>query len=110
MIKDSSDEARGSDVLIVSTSGFVNTWVLDTNVCYHITFSRELFTSFKEWNSSVKLGDDKKHNVKGNGSVQIKMYDEIIRTLDAFRKNLISVGTLAKTWYNFSGKDKQIRI
>jgi hypothetical protein len=47
-----------------------------------MTFSKNLFTSFKEWNISVKLGDDKQFSVKGSGYVQIKMYDEMVRMLD----------------------------
>ena len=43
------------------------------------------------------------------------MYDGIVRTFDAWyvpglRKNLISVGTLDKQGYNFSGKDGQIIV
>ena len=79
----SSDEGESSDVLTVSTSSSANTWVMDTGASYHMTFSKNLFTSFKEWNGSVKLGDDEELSVKGSGSVQIKMYDGMVRTLDA---------------------------
>jgi len=59
--------------------------------------------------------DDKELGVIGSGVVQIKMYDGIVRTFDAWyvpglRKNLISIGTLDKQGYNFSGKDGQITV
>ena len=99
--QDSSDEGESGDVLTVSTTGSTNTWVLDTGASYHMTFSKELFTVFKQWNGSVKLGDDMELDVKGSGSVQIRMFDGMVRTFDAWyvpalRKNLISLGTLDK--------------
>ena len=115
VVQESSDEEDKGDVLTVSTSGSANTWVMDTGASYHMTFSKELFTSFKEWNGNVKLGDDEVLGVKGSGSVQIKMHDGIVRSLDAWYvpnlcKNLISLGTLDKQGYNFSGNDGQLRV
>lgn len=53
----------------MSTSGFANTWVIDTGASYHKMFSKDLFTSFKEWNGSVRLGNDEEFSVKSSGSV-----------------------------------------
>ena len=66
---ESSDEGDGEDVLTVSTIGSTDTWVMDTGASYHMTFNKELFSSFKEWNGSVKLGDDEELGVKGSGVV-----------------------------------------
>nr|KYP56816.1 Retrovirus-related Pol polyprotein from transposon TNT 1-94 [Cajanus cajan] len=86
---------------------------MDTGASYHMTFNRKLFNSFKEWNDSVKLGDDEELGVKGSSAVHIKMYDGMVRTFDAWyvpglQKNLISIGTLDKQGYSFSGNDGQI--
>ncbi|RVW55028.1 Retrovirus-related Pol polyprotein from transposon TNT 1-94 [Vitis vinifera] len=113
--QDSSDEGEGGDVLTVSTSSSAKSWILDTGASYHMTYSRDLFTTFKEWNGSVKLGDDGELGVKGSGSVQIKMYDRLVRTLNAWyvpglRKNLISVGTLDKNGYTFSRSGGVLRV
>ncbi|KAL6340624.1 hypothetical protein AAG906_010532 [Vitis piasezkii] len=113
--QDSSDEGEGGDVLTVSTSSSAESWILDTGASYHMAYSRDLFTTFKEWNGSVKLGDDGELGVKGSGSVQIKMYDGLVRTLNAWyvpglRKNLISVGTLDKNGYTFSGSGGVLRV
>nr|KYP51415.1 Retrovirus-related Pol polyprotein from transposon TNT 1-94 [Cajanus cajan] len=88
---------------------------MDTGASYHMTFNKKLFNSFKEWNGSVKLGDDEELGVKGSGVVQIKMYDGMVRTFDAWyvpglRKNLISIGTLDKQGYSFSGNDRHITV
>jgi hypothetical protein len=57
---------------------------MDISASYHMTFLNELFTSFKEWKGNMKLGDDKESNVKGSDYIQIKMYYEIVRTLDTW--------------------------
>lgn len=80
-----------------------------------MTFSRELFTSFKKWNDIVRLGHNKELSIKGSGSVQIKMHDGITKTLDVWYvpnlcKNLISVSTLDKKWYKYSSEDRQLRV
>ena len=61
------------------------------------------------------MGDDRDLDVKGSGSVQIRMYDGLVRTLNAWyvpelRKNLISVGTLDKNGYTFSGSGGVLRV
>ena len=68
-VGDSSDKEEGSDVLTISISGSTNTWVLDTRASYHMTFSKELFISFKEWKGCVHLGDDEELTVEGSGLV-----------------------------------------
>ena len=45
---ESSDEGDGGDVLTVSTIGSTDTWVMDTGASNHMTFNKELFSSFKE--------------------------------------------------------------
>ena len=55
--------------MTVSTIGSADTWVMDTGASYHMTFNKELFSSFKEWNGNVMLGDDEELGVKGSGAV-----------------------------------------
>ncbi|KAJ1427517.1 Zinc finger, CCHC-type [Sesbania bispinosa] len=81
---ESSNEEDGKDVLTVSTTGSDDTWFMDTGASYHMTFNRELFSSFKEWNGSVKLSDDEELGVNGCGVVQIKMYDGMVRTFNVW--------------------------
>ncbi|KAJ1409739.1 Retrovirus-related Pol polyprotein from transposon TNT 1-94 [Sesbania bispinosa] len=74
---DSSNERDGSDDLIASIIGSTVTYVMETSASYHMTFKRELFTLFKEWNDSVKLSDDEEFSVKDSGYLHIKMDDGI---------------------------------
>ena len=114
-IQDNSDEGESSEVLTVSACRSEDSWVIDTGAAYHMTFSRKLFDSFKEWKGSVKLGDGEKLSVEGSGSLKIRMHDGMVRKLDAWyvpglRRNLISVGALAKHGYSFSGRGGGIRV
>ncbi|GJZ93812.1 retrovirus-related pol polyprotein from transposon TNT 1-94 [Tanacetum coccineum] len=82
---------------------------MDTGASHHMTFSRDLFTSFKEWNGKMKLGDDAVLAIKGSGIVQIKMHDGIVRKFDCWfvpglKKILISLGTLAKNGLKYHGE------
>ena len=49
IVQKSSDEGEleGSDVLNISTSSSLDTWVMDTSASYHITFNKHWFHSFK---------------------------------------------------------------
>ncbi|KAI4340978.1 hypothetical protein MLD38_025761 [Melastoma candidum] len=75
VVRESSDEGEyeGSDVLTIATSSLTDTWIMDSGASYHMTFNKDWFNSFKKWNSSVRLGDDKAIPVLGSGSVQIKI-------------------------------------
>jgi len=44
---ENSDEGDGEDVLTIITIGSDDTWVMDTGASYHMTFNKELFSSFK---------------------------------------------------------------
>nr|GEV25340.1 retrotransposon protein, putative, Ty1-copia subclass [Tanacetum cinerariifolium] len=101
VIQDGSDDGEFSDVLTVYSASTTDTWIMDTSASHHMTFSRDLFTCFKEWNGTVKLADKVVLFIKGSGIVQIKMHDGIVRKFDCWfvsgpMKNLISLGTLAK--------------
>nr|GEX02267.1 retrotransposon protein, putative, Ty1-copia subclass [Tanacetum cinerariifolium] len=75
VVQDGSDDGDFGDVLMVCSANIVDTWIMDTGASHRMTFSRDLFTSFKEWNGTVKLGDDVVLSIKGSGIVQIKMHD-----------------------------------
>ena len=106
---------KGNDVLTVSISNSLDTWMMDTGASYHMTFNKHRFHSFKEWHSTMMLGDDERLPIMVSGSLQIKMYDGIVRTFDAWyvlgvRKNLVSLGALDKQGYKFAGGDGQIKV
>jgi len=76
-------------------------WILDTRVTYHVCPKRDWFSSFKNLDGCFTvMGDDHPWNVKGVGTVRIKMIDGIVQELKGVRhvpqlkRNLISVGAL----------------
>jgi hypothetical protein len=62
------------------------------------------------------LGDDSPLDIVGIGSIQIKVYDGIVRTLTDVRhipdmsKNLISLSTLDAKGYKYSGGDGVLKV
>ncbi|GKE13525.1 retrovirus-related pol polyprotein from transposon TNT 1-94 [Tanacetum coccineum] len=64
--------------------------IMDTGASHHMAFSHDLFTSFKEWNGRVKLGD----NV----------------FVPRLKKNLISLGTLAKNGLKYHGVGEWVKV
>ena len=84
IVQESSNEGEleGSDVLTVSTSSSLDTWVMDIGASYHMTFNKHWFHSYKERHSTTKLGDDEQLPVIDRGSRQIQMYDGIVKTFD----------------------------
>nr|GEV97066.1 retrovirus-related Pol polyprotein from transposon TNT 1-94 [Tanacetum cinerariifolium] len=109
VVQDGSDDGDFGDVLTVCSASTVDSWIMDTGASHHMMFSRDLFTSFNEWNGTVKLGDDAVLFIKGYGIVQIKIHDGIVRKFDCWfvpglKKNLISLGTLAKNGLKYHGE------
>ena len=102
VVAKSSDDADSETVLAVSDSHVGDKWILDTAASFHISTSRELFSTYERCVGSALMGDDHACKVVGIGSVRIKMFDGIVRTLTDVRhipemkKNLISLGTLDK--------------
>ena len=87
-----------------------NTWMLNLACTYHYTSHREWFHSYDRSNDggSVSRGDDHPCLVAGVGTVRVRMYDEVVRTLSnvkhvpELKKNLISLGYLEEQGYAFS--------
>ena len=76
-------------------------WVLDTGATYHVCPNMAWFSSFEKLEGcSVVMDDDHPCIMEGVGTIQIKMFDGIVRELKEVRyvpqlkRNLISVGVL----------------
>jgi len=51
-------------------------WILDTGVTYHVCLTRVWFSSFEKLDGCFTvMGDNHQCNVKGMGTVRIKMFD-----------------------------------
>ena len=80
-------------------------WLLDSGAMHHICPRKYWFASYQTVNDGiVLLGDNHSCKIVGVGSVKIKMFDGVIRTLTDVRhvpelkKKLISLGVLAFLW------------
>lgn len=96
-----SDGYESSEVLTVSDSNSGKDWVLDSGCTFHMCPNKCWFSDLESVNGGkVLLGNNEACAVEGIGSVRIKMFDGIERTLKnvrympGLRRNLISLGML----------------
>lgn len=78
-----------------------DSWILDLAFFYCFCPDTDLLASYKACNvGSVFMGNNSTCKIVGVGTIRIKMYDGVVRTLIGVRhnpnlkKNLISLGTL----------------
>nr|GFA79073.1 retrovirus-related Pol polyprotein from transposon TNT 1-94 [Tanacetum cinerariifolium] len=89
VVQDGSDNGDFGDVLTVCSASTADTWIMDTGASHHMTFSHDLLTSFKEWNGTVKLGDDvvlaikeevkKEIMAKAHSAILLSVTNEVLR-------------------------------
>ena len=91
--------------------------MLDIGATYHVCPNRDWFSSFEKLNRfSVIMSDDRPCNMDGIGTVQIRMFDEMVRKLKKVRyvpqvrKNLITVGALEVLGHTISVRDGVLKI
>ncbi|KAH0973974.1 hypothetical protein GBA52_015873 [Prunus armeniaca] len=110
-------ESDGELLSVTSGSKAFTNWILDTGCTFHMCAVREWFDTYKKVsNGEVLMGDDSSCPVKGIGTVQIRMFDGMIRVLGniryvpRLRKNLISLGTLDEAGYGYESKKRRVRV
>ena len=112
---DSSDDAL---VVIAGCAETNDEWVLDTACTFHMCPHRDWFNTFDSTTSagSVLGFDNSPCKIEGIGSIRIKMFDGIIRTLTDVRyipkmkRNLISMSALDAKGYKYSGGDSVLKV
>lgn len=76
---------------------FTDVWLMDSRATWHMTPQREWFHLS---GGSVFMGDDHALEIAGIGTIKLKMYDGIVRSIQEVRhvkglkKNLLSLGQL----------------
>ncbi|KAH9782717.1 Integrase catalytic domain-containing protein [Citrus sinensis] len=87
-------------------------WILDIGATYHLCPIKEWFTDFCNMESgAVAMGNDQPCRTMGIGTIQLKMFDGIVRELKevrfvpALKKNVISVGALKAKGYKVTIED-----
>ena len=107
------DSELDGDMIYVSSStdDLINSWLLDSACSFHVTPHRSWFDTYRSVNcSSVRMGNNASCKVIGIGTIKIKMFDNVVRTLREVRhvlemkKNLISLGTLDSKGYSYKSE------
>uniref|UniRef100_A0A803LV23 Retrovirus-related Pol polyprotein from transposon TNT 1-94-like beta-barrel domain-containing protein n=1 Tax=Chenopodium quinoa TaxID=63459 RepID=A0A803LV23_CHEQI len=93
---------EGDDALICSLESKEESWVLDSGASFHATSNKNFFGKYVHRNlGQVYLGDDQPCDIVGQGNVKIKLNGSAwelkdVKHVPDLRKNLISVGQLAR--------------
>ena len=113
-----TDENEG--IILVATEDKVRSnkeWILDSGCSYHMSPDRDCFSTYESLDGGlVLMGNNAACKVVGKGTVRIKMYDGIVRTLTDVRhvpdlkKNLISLGTLDSQGCKFSAEGGVLKV
>ncbi|KAH9679836.1 hypothetical protein KPL71_026295 [Citrus sinensis] len=81
-------------------------WLIDSGATWHMTSRREWFHTYEPISEgSVYMGNDHALEIAGIGTIKIKMFDGIIRTIgevrhvNGLKKNLLSLGQMDSHGY-----------
>ena len=116
MVRD--DDTNTNNALTISLSvSQISEWILDSGCSYHMCPNREMFLDFKEFNGGVVyMSNDSTCKMMRIGSVQIKMFDEVVRKLNDVRyvpdlkKNLISLSVLDASGYRIILEGENLKV
>ena len=107
------------DMLSVSSNAnwLIDSWILDLACSSHMTPYRDWFNTYKSVNCGyVLMGNDAACKVVGIGTINIKMFVNVVRTLGEVRhvpevkRNLISLGTLDSNGYCYKSENGLMKV
>ena len=119
VVEEEDSESGDGDILSVlfSSEHLTDSWILDSGCSYHMTPNKDWFHTYRLVNTgSVLMGNDASCKVVGIGSIKIKMFDGVVRTLcdvrhiPELRKNLISLGTLDCNGYSYKSAGGVMKV
>ena len=99
---ETSDSDNDPGIFTASASPMKSTmWVIDSGASYHMTPDRHSFSTYRQLDGGeVLMGNNASCRMIGIGTVKIRMFDGVVRTLcdvrhvRDLRRNLISIGAL----------------
>ncbi|KAG8472440.1 hypothetical protein CXB51_034197 [Gossypium anomalum] len=96
-------------VASVNDSKVSDEWILDSGCTFHMSPSRDWFTTYETVSEGVILmGNNASCKVTGVGTIKVKMFDGVVRTLSDVRhvpelkRNLISLSNLDSKGYIYT--------
>ena len=115
---DVAEENSYGELLIVSNDSQTNQdWILDSGCTFHMCPNRDWFSTYEKVSKGVVLlGNNASCRIAGIGTIKIKMYDGVVRTLGDVRhvpdlkRNLISLSTLDSKGYKYTGEGGVLKI
>ena len=92
-------------------------WILDSGCKFHMTPNQDWSSTYESMHKGVVLmGNNGSSKVAGIGTVRIRMFDRVVRTLGDVRhvpnlkRNLISLSTLDAKGYKYTGEGGVLKI
>ncbi|GKD93959.1 retrovirus-related pol polyprotein from transposon TNT 1-94 [Tanacetum coccineum] len=103
-------ESDGDVYLAIDTEKSRDELIVDSGCTFHMTPHRSWFTTYESFNGgNVYIGNHSICPVIGKGNIQVKMHDNVVRTITGVRhvpdlkRNLISLSTLEANGCKYSG-------
>ncbi|KAG8475436.1 hypothetical protein CXB51_032203 [Gossypium anomalum] len=115
VVEDYSD----GEFLVASVNDFkVNEeWILDSGCTFHMSPNRDWFTTYETMSEGVVLmGNNASCKIAGVGTIKVKMFDGVVKTLSDVRhvlelkRNLISLSTLDSKGYRYTAESGVLKI
>ncbi|KAG8481838.1 hypothetical protein CXB51_027155 [Gossypium anomalum] len=104
-------------VASVNDSKVSEEWILDSGCTFHMSPNRDWFTTYKIVSEGVVLmGNNASCKIAGVGTIKVKMFDGVVRTLSDVRhvpelkRNLISLSTLNSKGYRYTAESGVLKI
>ncbi|KAG8472381.1 hypothetical protein CXB51_035329 [Gossypium anomalum] len=104
-------------VASVNDSKVSEEWILDSGCTFHMSPNRDWFTTYETVSEGVVLmGNNASCKIAGVGTIKVKMFDGIVRTLSDVRYvpelkiNLISLSTLDSKGYRYTAESGVLKI
>ncbi|KAG8485343.1 hypothetical protein CXB51_021504 [Gossypium anomalum] len=104
-------------VASVNDSKVSEEWILDSGCTFHMSPNRDWFTTYETVSEGVVLmGNNVSCKIAGVGTIKVKMFDGVVRTLSDVRyvpelkRNLISLSTLDSKGYRYTAESGVLKI
>ncbi|KAG8486119.1 hypothetical protein CXB51_019467 [Gossypium anomalum] len=104
-------------VTSVNDSKVSKEWILNSGCTFHMSPNRDWFTTYEMVSEGdVLMGNNASCKITGVGTIKVKMFDEVVRTISDVRhipelkRNLISLSTLDSKGYRYTAESGVLKI
>ncbi|KAG8490262.1 hypothetical protein CXB51_016090 [Gossypium anomalum] len=104
-------------VASVNDSKVSEEWILDSGCTFHMSPNQDWFTTYVTMSEGVVLmGNNASCKIADVGTIKVKMFDEVVKTLSDVRhvpelkRNLISLSTFDSKGYRYTAENRVLKI